>query len=797
MIHKPKKSTRRVLDERATIAAIINKRQRTTTRAASAEFRFTLKWRLLVLVMLMIPLISYINWVNDKVRKQFDGKRWAIPASVYARPMEFYKDVELSADMLDEELKAIGYQQTSQLSQAGQYRRRGDQFFLMTRGFKFWDSEEPSRTVQINIQEGKVESVINLNNNQPNTLMRLEPKLIGKIYPTKQEDRLIVHLTEVPKFLITGMIATEDRQFYYHNGLSVRGILRAMLANYRAGELTQGGSTITQQLVKNMLLTSERSVNRKLNEAMMSLSLEWHYTKEQILEAYLNEVFLGQDGKRAIHGVGMAAWFYFNRPVDELKLHEAAMLVGLVKAASDYNPRKYPERAKSRRDLVLDLMADQGYIKRIEANKAKELPLGVVDESTSDASKISPYPAFLELVHHQLREYYRESDLSSDGLQVFTTLDPILQRHAEEAMTKGIVNLEKTHGGSTRRLEGAMVVTSTDNGEVLALVNGRNPRFMGFNRPLNAARQIGSLVKAAIYLTALENGFSLTSTLNDSPYTWVDKKTGVAWRPKNYDFRSHGQVPLINALANSYNLAAVRLASNFGVDKIRNTISRMGVKRKVESHPTMLLGSLGLTPLEVAQMYHTIASGGFRTPLATIRYVMNQNGKQLRNNGFFSEPAFDSGSVFLLQHALQHAFRAGTGKRVGQQFPSSLMLGGKTGTTNEMRDSWFAGFGGQYSVVTWLGRDDNKPMGLSGGQGALQVWGSFMKSVKMKAVKPVTPNNVEWRTTSGGMSVPFIANRNPSSPPFSPSPEKSFGQKSVANSDDLMSFTVSPRAAKP
>lgn len=790
MIQKPRKPIRRIRRERPAM-----RRKTTTTASTSAEFRFNFKWRLLILIMMMIPVISYINLVDDKVRKQFEGKRWSLPASVYARPMEFYKGVELSADMLDEELKAIGYQRTNQLNSAGQYQRQGDKFFLMTRGFKFWDSEEPSRTVQINIEDGKVASVINLNNNKPNTLMRLEPKLIGKIYPVKQqEDRLIVHLTEVPKFLVNALIATEDRQFYYHNGISVRGILRAMLANYRSGELAQGGSTITQQLVKNMLLSSERSVNRKVKEAVMSLSLEWHYTKEQILEAYLNEVFLGQDGNRAIHGVGIASWFYFNRPVDELKLHEAAMLVGLIKAASDYNPRKYPERAKSRRDLVLDLMVEQGYLKRSDATAAKAMPLGIADESTADASKISPYPAFLELVHHQLREYYRESDLRSDGLQVFTTLDPILQRRAEEAMTNGIKSLERTHGGATRQLEGAMVVTGADNGEVLALVNGRNPRFMGFNRPLNAERQIGSLVKVAIYLTALENGFSLTSTLSDSPYTWLDKKTGVAWRPKNYDARSHGAVALMHALANSYNLAAVRLASNFGVDKIRDTIARLGVKRKLPSHPTMLLGSVGLTPLEVAQMYQTIASGGFRTPLASIRYVMDHQGKQLKNYGLSSEQAFDAAPVFLLQYALQHAFREGTGRRVGQQFPTDMIIGGKTGTTNEMRDSWFAGFGSQYLAVTWLGRDDNKPMGLSGGHGALLVWADFIKSIKMKAVKPMTPNNVEWRTISSGVSVPFITDRNPAAPMFSPS-EKSFGQKSLANGSDVMSLT--PRPLKP
>jgi penicillin-binding protein 1B len=713
----------------------------------------------------MIPAGSYISWLDVQVREQFEGKRWALPARVFARPLELYSGMRLEPKVLEEELISLGYQKTDQFHAPGQYQHNNNTFYIMTRAFQFWDNNEPSRMLEVNFKGNQVSLVGEARPSRKLALVRLEPRLIGKIYPTHHEDRVLIRLAEVPPLLVDALLTMEDRNFYSHFGVSIRGLIRASVENFKAGTWVQGGSTITQQLVKNLYLSPERTLDRKINEAMMALLLEWHYTKEQILEAYLNEVYLGQDGDRAIHGMGMAARFYFNRPVSELKLSEVALLVSLIRAASHYNPRKYPERALNRRNLVLDVMVEQEHITSAEAEAAKATPLGITNEP---AETTFPYPAFMGLVQHQLREDYREEDLRSEGLKIFTTLDPFIQKLADEAMVSSLKKLGR------RNLEGAMVVTNSANGEVFALANGSNPRYAGFNRPLNAERQIGSLVKVAIYLTALEKigTYSLTSLLDDSPFRWVDKHTGEVWKPQNYDFRSHGRIPLFRALANSYNLATVRLGSKLGLDKVRETMRRMGIEREFKVYPSMLLGSVTLTPIEVAQMYQTIASGGFRIPLRAIREVLTHDGDPLQRYALSVEQRFDPSAVFLLNYAMQQVVRRGTGRKLGSTFPRDMVIAGKTGTSNDLRDSWFAGFTSELLAVTWVGRDDNKPMGLSGGTGAMYVWAQFMRTVRPESVAPLTPRQVQWRwvdfnsgrsssgQNAGAIRIPFLSGDN-------------------------------------
>jgi penicillin-binding protein 1B len=700
--------------------------------------------------------VRYVTALDVQVREQFEGKRWALPARVYARPLELYTGKRLTTTVLLEELKALGYRKVSKLDAPGQYNRQGNDFLILTRAFKFWDATDPSRVVRVRIQGNRVNSIHELQPTRQLALFRLPPKLIGKIYPTHHEDRILVTLDEVPQPLIDALVAMEDRNFFNHFGISIRGLSRAMLANFRAGEWVQGGSTLTQQLVKNLYLSPERTLKRKFNEALRAILLEWHYSKEQILQAYMNEVYLGQDGNRAIHGMGQAARFYFGRPLKELKLPQLALLVSLIRGASIYNPDKHPERALARRNLVLDLMADQGLLNSKDAKIAKGTPLGITKDTIESEF---PYPAFIGLVRHQLHQDYKEEDLRSEGLQVFTTLDPYIQKLGEQVMKKGLKKLERRNR-KARKLEGAMVVTSSENGEVLALINGKNPHYDGFNRPINAVRQIGSLVKVAVYLTALEDNtrYSLTTLLNDSPYTWRDKRTGEVWKPKNYDHRSHGQVPLVKALAYSYNLATVRLGMKVGLDTVYDTLKRMGIEReKVFAHkfPSMLLGSIHLSPLEVAQMYQTIATGGFRVPVRGIRDVLDHKGKPLQRYALSVEQNFEEGPVFLLNYALQKVLKIGTGRKVARTLPSSMVLAGKTGTTNDSRDSWFAGISSELVMVTWVGRDDNRPMGLSGGTGAMVVWADFIKKVRPEALKPVTPKNVEWRSSKHGR-MPYV-----------------------------------------
>lgn len=729
--------------------------QRPTPRRKGFRFRY---W-LALIAAIGIFITFYISSLDSKVRAQFEGKRWALPARVYARPLELYTGMRLSPKTLTSELKALGYQYAYNLSQPGQYQRNRNDFLITTRSFKFWDATpEPSRKVRVRFAGNKVKFIRESNPHRNLALLRLEPKLIGKIYPTHHEDRILVRLADVPKPLIDGLIAVEDRDFYEHSGISVRGLVRAFFANLWAGKWVQGGSTLTQQLVKNFFLTPERTLKRKVNEALMALLLEWHYSKEQILEAYFNEVFLGQDGNRAIHGVGMAARFYFNRPLEELKLSQLALLVSLVRGASLYNPRKHSSRALARRNLVLNIMAEQSKITSSDAQSAKKTRLSITKKATGS---VFPYPAFIGLVRHQLRHDYREEDLRSEGLQIFTTLDPSLQTLGENAMKKGLRKLERHHQ-KARNLQGAMIVTKSENGEVLALVNGKNPHYAGFNRPLNAIRPIGSLAKVAVYLTALEQSqkYNLTTTLNDIPYEWTDKRTGEVWKPKNYDKISHGAVPLHKALAFSYNLATVHLGMELGLDKIHKTLKRLGIQREFKQYPAMLLGGINMSPLEVTQMYQTIASGGFMVPVRAIRDVLNHEGKPLKRYPLSVEKSFDAAPIFLLHYALQRAVRNGTGRRVAKALPNRMILAGKTGTSNDKRDSWFAGYSSELLAVTWIGRDDNKSIDLSGGDGAMVIWGDFIKTARPQSDAPITPHGVQWHLINGSERMPFISLTN-------------------------------------
>ncbi|MCK5718236.1 MAG: penicillin-binding protein 1B [Thiomargarita sp.] len=715
-------------------------------------YRF--RWGVLLLI-IMIPILSfYVAKLDIQVRQQFEGKKWAIPARVYARPLEFHTGKRVTPESLREELNTLGYRKQKNPSKPGQYWEKGNTFLMTTRTFQFWDGTEPSRTVKIRLIKDKVDAITEISPDRPIHLLRLEPKLIDKIYPEHNEDRILVRLEDVPQHLIDALLTVEDRNFFEHWGVSVRGVVRAIIANFKAGKRVQGGSTLTQQLVKNFYLTSERTLTRKVKEAIMSVLLEWHYTKEQILETYLNEIYLGQAGKRAIHGMGLASRFYFNRPVEEINVAQSALLVSLVRGASYYNPRRHAERARKRRDLVLDVMAAHGKITAEQAEESKKILSLATKKKTEN---VFPYPAFMELVRRQLREDYNEQDLREEGLQIITTLDPFIQTSAEQAMKKGLKRLEKKRR-KARNLQGAMIVTDSQNGEVLAMVNGKRTEYSGFNRPLKAKRLIGSLLKPIVYLTALEDNdtYNLMTQLDDSPYQ-VKMASGKKWQPYNYDHRTHENAPLYKALSSSYNVALVRLGMTLGLNRVRNTLRRLGFERKFNMYPSMLLGSLPMTPLEVTQIYQTIASGGFRMPMRTIHTVLNlQTGQALQRYPLSVSQNFDPAPIYLLNYAMQHVVRHGTGRHVGSKLPKKMILAGKTGTTNDLKDSWFVGFGNDLLTVTWVGRDDNKPMGLTGGSGAMFIWGNFIKTVRPKSLAPSVPDNIYWEMDEKLGQVPFI-----------------------------------------
>jgi penicillin-binding protein 1B len=702
-------------------------------------------FRILFLLALMLGLlvgIMYTLKLDDVVRTQFEGKRWELPARVFARPLDMYEGQQLYAEHLEDELKLLGYNKLDQPGETGQYMRKGNQFMINTRGFQFAEDKEPARSIKVSVSGGKITSLAYTDGKAPLKLMRLEPVLIGNFYPRKNEDRVLVQLSDVSPLLIKGLLAVEDKKFYEHQGVNPMAIARALAANLKAGHTVQGGSTLTQQLVKNFYLTNERSWERKLKEAMMAFLLELHYDKKEILEAYLNEIHLGQDGDRAIHGFGLAAQFYFNRQVKELKADQIALLIGLAKGAGYYDPRRFPDRALERRNLVLGVMHQEGVLNAQEYADAIQRPLGVEERKPSGAT---PFPAYLDLVRQQLKRDYKDEDISSAGLMIFTAMDPITQLIAENILQKRVAQLERAQGIKKGKLNGAMIISTLQNGEVVGLVGSRDVRYAGYNRALTAQRQIGSLVKAAIYLTAFEEKpkYNLGTIISDGPVTVKIGKRKY-WQPRNYDHRNMGYIPLLKAIVLSRNTPAVRVGVDVGVDHVINTIKGLGVTANIPQYPAILLGALEMSPMDVEQMFQSIASGGTYSPLKTIRSVMNMQGKVLTRYPLTVTQVAKPEAAQLLTYALHRVTVEGTAKSISGVLPAWKTVAGKTGTTNDKKDSWFAGFSGQHVVTVWVGRDDNKPTNLTGGTGALKVWEDLFRVLPTKPLDVGSASRLIW-----------------------------------------------------
>lgn len=719
----------------------VTAKKRKTQRNKKAS-KTWLRWLLASGVLLLLLFTGYTVYLAQSVRVAFEGKRWSVPARVYARPLELYVGAPVSVDQLRYELQLLGYRKVSRVKQNAQWSIQGNSFVIQGRDFHFWDGKQTAQTVRLSIAQQQIVALDD-RSGQPLDLVRLEPAAVGSIYPAHKEDRILLRREDLPQYLVAALLAVEDRRFYKHYGVDLWGIARAMLANIKAGAWVQGGSTLTQQLVKNFVLTHERSLRRKVNEALMALIVDSRYSKDEILEAYANEIFLGQDGERAIHGFGLAAQFYFNRPLAELRLPEVALLVGLVKGASYYNPRRHPQRAKKRRDLVIDQMQQQGFIEQATAQAAKAQPLGVSARGKHNNHR---YPAFIQLVRKQLRRDYREEDLTSEGLRIFTTLNPWDQRQAETVLTDQLSRVEKQRKLPRNKLQAAMVVAAPQSGEVQAVVGGRRAGMSGFNRALDAQRPIGSLVKPAVYLTALAQPqrYQLNTLLADEAVR-ISLPNGDVWQPRNFDRKTRGQVSLQKSLADSLNLPTVRLGMELGVANVVQTLHNLGIEKDVPAYPSILLGSVSLSPLQVTQLYQTIAAGGFRAPLRAIREVLDSQHQPLQRYPLKVQATAPAAATALLTRALHQAVQQGTGRGLKRWFGEQVALAGKTGTTNDQRDSWFAGFSDDRVAVVWVGRDDNQPTRLTGSSGALPIFGRFMRAINTQPLLLDSASRVEYR----------------------------------------------------
>lgn len=689
-------------------------------------------------IFLVLALAFYLIYLDITIQTKFDGKRWAIPARVYARPLDIYPGAAISPQQLELELSRLGYRKVKESSHPATWSREGSSYHVHTRPFIFWDGEEPAHKLELMYSGNTVSAVID--NDETTGLVRLEPVEIGSFFPDNNEDRILVTREQLPELLLKSVIAVEDQDFYRHHGIDISAILRAAWVNVRSGEIEQGGSTLTQQLVKNFYLSDERTLSRKAQEALMAIMLDFHYEKDEIITAYANEIYLGQDGNRAIHGFGLASRHYFGLSLDQLDLPRIALLVALVRGPSWYDPVRHPERARDRRNLVIDILERENIISPEEAEQARQSELGL---KQPDRTGTRTYPSFMSLLKQQLRRDYRDEDLTSEGLRIFTTLDPWVQEQSERGISHRLDNLERSYKLPLDKLQAAAVVASRDSGEILALVGARQARFAGFNRALDAVRPIGSLIKPAVYLSALmqPDRYTLVTRLDD---TRIELETPQGtWSPKNYDDTEHGSVPLHEALADSYNLATVNLGLSLGIETVSDTISRLGIEREVPQVPAVYIGAMSMTPLEVTQMYQTLAAGGFYSPLRTIREVVAADGTPLQRYPLDVRQAVPEGPVYLLNRNLQEVVSNGTGRSLNNILPADLNLAGKTGTSNESRDSWFAGFSGDKVAVVWLGRDDNEPAGLSGATGALQVWGDIMQRSGTEALVFHRPEDID------------------------------------------------------
>src|SRR5690554_6147813 len=686
----------------------------------------------------LVLLAGWMVYLDAVVTSRFEGRRFEVPSRVYARPLELYDGASIGSGALERELMLSGFSKGDG-KRPGTYRRNGGHFIISTRGFDFPGGSEPKRRIALNIYSDRVQDFSVLSGTS-SPIVQLEPAQIGGIYPSHKEDRILIQLDEVPALLSKALMTVEDRKFYDHFGIAPASIGRALLANMRAGRVVQGGSTLTQQLVKNFFLTRDQTLLRKGNEALMSILLELHYEKDDILETYLNEVYLGQAGTRSINGFGLASQFYFGESLKDLDVHQIALLVGMVKGPSYYNPRRHPERAIQRRNLVISEMEDAGLIDSAKAARARGLSLGV---SVKPSYSENRYPAYIDLVRRHLARDYKEADLRSEGLRIFTTLNPAIQYAAEYAITDTLPRLAS--GDVGKALEATLVVTAKDTGEVLALVGGKDPQFAGFNRALDANRPIGSLIKPFTYLTALEqpDRYTLMTPVLDKSFT-LEFDDGRRWQPKNYDGEERGEVPLHRALSKSYNLPAVRVGLDVGVPAVIKTLRAFGVATPISEYPSMLLGSVAMSPVTVAQIYQGLATSGFNTPLRTIREVTDSAGGALSRYSLEVDQVADPAAVHLLQYAMQETMQEGTGRSAYYSVPKELTLAGKTGTTDDGRDSWFAGFSGDLLAVAWVGRDDNGPTALTGATGALPVWSRFMAQVPQHGFSPVIPDGVSY-----------------------------------------------------
>ena len=680
---------------------------------------WSIGWKLGVIVIAAVSIYSI--YLDQIIARKFEGQKWHLPAQVFSRSMALYPGAAVSHGQLISELKLLGYRKVANPRQVGEFSASRTRVDLWRRPFLHPQGDQAEQRVMITFDSQGVSAVSRSQDHRQLAVFHLEPVLLDRIITGDGEDRVFVKADKMPSSIIEALILVEDRSFYEHYGVNPLAILRALMVNISAGRTVQGGSTLTQQLAKNFFLSSERSLVRKAREALMALIIDFRYGKDEILEAYLNEVYMGQDKARGVHGMGLASQFYFGRPIAELTLSQQAFLVAVIKGPSYYNPWRSPERAQERRDLVLRLLMEGEKISVAQYQAAAESPLGL---RKSDRPVHQKLPAFFAVVKHELARRFGDTLLKQSGIKVYTTLDPMAQEAAEKSVKKVMARL----GNNDKQLQVGMVLTDKATAGIAAMVGDKSPGYKGYNRAVEIRRPIGSLIKPFVYATALKQAdkYNLATPLKDQPIT-LKNGHGKTWSPQNVTRKFSGEVPLLTGFKKSMNVPTVNLGMAIGVSSVATTLDKAGWREKISEYPSMLLGAVSGSPLMVAQVYQTIADNGRYRRLSSITAVLDKDNNPLPVSRIPQSQAIDPATDFLVQYAMTQVVQSGTAARLGKAFPSTS-LAGKTGTSNDSRDSWFAGFDERNVAAIWVGRDDNGKTGLYGSSGAMAVYQDFLNN---------------------------------------------------------------------
>ena len=710
-----------------------------------------LTWGLAAAALLLGFLIPYMLYLNHQVGERFGKLRWQVPTRVYARPLTLRTGLAMDAQTLKTELDAASYH-GGDGKRAGTYVRNGGRWRISSRGYDDVDGRIAPAQLEVTLSGGEVIAIRDVGSRKALRSARLDPARIATLYGQQQEERRLVRIEEVPELLVTGLQAVEDKDFNHHMGVDLGGMLRAVFVNVKSGgDTRQGASTLTQQLARSGLLGigKEQTYTRKFKEILFALLLEARYDKRTILEAYFNQVDLGQRGAQAIRGVSAASEFWFGRDLRDLSTEQIALMIGLVKGPSWYNPRRNPERATERRNFVLEKMHENGLIDDKEYQRASKAPLGVTENAGNVAA--NRFPAYVDLVRKQLARDYPANSISGAGLSVMSGMSPSAQGYAEGAVTRTL----KAIGSKGRPpLEAGMVMTDVHNGDVLAVVGSRDFTEPGFNRAVDARRPVGSLLKPFVYLLALAqpDKWSLASTISDAPVT-VSLGRSRTWKPGNSDGRSHGTVRMLDALAQSYNQATVRLGMDVQPQRLAELIRTLaGIQS--EGQPSLILGAVDQSPYAMAQLYQFLASGGEIQPLHAVRGVLDSQGRAIKRYDSDAPPAQkgDAVAARLVGSALQYAVTSGTGRPLIRDGLGRLSPAGKTGTSNDGRDSWFAGYTGDHLAVVWVGNDQNKETGLYGATGGMRVWSDIFARLPSAPLR-IAGEGLDWQWVEDGYST--------------------------------------------